>query len=115
MNDAYSINNIVIDDTTISAAVTVNWDSNVFTGHFPEFPIFPGALFIDISTEIIEIYKPKHQVKEIKNLKFLKPLLNESIQIEFRFKIEDCSIIIQCLEPNEKSILFKAEVITEPK
>jgi 3-hydroxymyristoyl/3-hydroxydecanoyl-(acyl carrier protein) dehydratase len=101
MNDAYSIIDFQDDGSQVTAEVKINWDSRVFQEHFPELPIFPGALLVQCITEIVALKYPNHPVVEVNNLKFLNPvlegleMLHVDLTIDSSGKLVGCSIVAQ--------------------
>ena len=73
-NSLYTITNR--DDNSIKILLT-NKEHPIFSAHFPEFPILPGFLQIDIAQELFNI-----KIKKIKKTKFLS-IIKPNDQIIF--------------------------------
>jgi len=57
---------------TITAALEVDADSELFSGHFPEQPVVPGACMLQTVKEILEdTFKAQLSLVKADNIKFL--------------------------------------------
>lgn len=62
-----------------SFAKTLDTEGDIFAGHYPHFPIFPGVLIYEAFSQAIRYYAKQHAlpiagVSRIKSLRFLKSL-----------------------------------------
>jgi 3-hydroxymyristoyl/3-hydroxydecanoyl-(acyl carrier protein) dehydratase len=101
MSDAYTFIDFQDDGSQVKAKIMINWDSKVFQEHFPELPIFPGALLVHCISELVALKYQNHQVVEVSNLKFLNPVLKglEMLHVDLILdssgKLLRCSILAQ--------------------
>lgn len=60
------------------ATVSINGRSTVFDGHFPDLPILPGVVMIDLIHELTaQSLKQPVRMTEASNIKFLQVILPE--------------------------------------
>lgn len=71
--------------------IKLNKNHFIYRAHFPNNPMTPGVIIMQIATELFEIItNSKLFLQKIKNIKFLaviNPQVNESVQFKFS-KIE---------------------------
>lgn len=111
MNEPYTIETIKKSGNDLTAYVSVNWDAEVFKGHFPEAPLFPGALLIKVSTEALRKACGHDSHFEIRDYKFLKPITNEYGQLILNFELKDGHYIIICKDSKMGSVIFKGKLL----
>jgi 3-hydroxymyristoyl/3-hydroxydecanoyl-(acyl carrier protein) dehydratase len=64
------------ENGTVLSKLEILWDSKIFAGHFPGFPILPGALMIDLSYKLCNAtIDTKGRSFEVKRIKFHNPVL----------------------------------------
>ena len=71
--------------------VELDQDHIIFKGHFPELPIVPGAIQVEMVRELAEsIFKKKIKLKEARSIKFIKMVLpSSSAQVEIVMVINE--------------------------
>lgn len=85
--------------------VKINPNHAIFKGHFPEFPIVPGAVLLQMLKELVEeTIGKKVKLKEAQNIKFIKMILpsnaskieislnlthGDNLLVKSEFKIEE--------------------------
>ena len=70
----------------------------IFTGHFPGYPIVPGACLVQIAQELLSVLVGSPaRFTSIRNLKFKQPITPD---IEVRYIFEENKIKIEDLEFN---------------
>ena len=93
INDFFSINSIKILEETIEANTRLNASHRIFNGHFPENPVTPGVVQIQMVKEILENALEKEcALKEVGRCKFLailNPNENSVITITIKYSVED--------------------------
>ena len=93
IKDFYTIQKLETTEGTISAHILLNPKHEVYKGHFPEQPVVPGVIQLQIVKEILE----KHLVQQlfiakVSNAKYLKintPENSEVLQITIQHKKTD--------------------------
>lgn len=76
MNDLFKITESKTNPAQSSYTIEVNSSHPVFLGHFPGFPVIPGAILIEIGHQLIAktIAKPIRFLSA-REIKFLKPII----------------------------------------
>jgi 3-hydroxymyristoyl/3-hydroxydecanoyl-(acyl carrier protein) dehydratase len=83
----------------------------VFAGHFPHYPIIPGALLLDAALQAIGAAMPDAAVQHLTNIKFFRPVgpgevLSLSVTrrddggVEFEWRCSDERIASGIVVPN---------------
>jgi 3-hydroxyacyl-[acyl-carrier-protein] dehydratase len=76
MEELYSITPGDVTENSWSFTVEFNTNHPLFDGHFPGFPIVPGAVLVQMVRELAEFQlKKKIRLKELTQVKFLKMVL----------------------------------------
>jgi len=93
-NDAlFKISKLEHQDGTISAALDINKDCDIFNGHFPGRPIVPGACMLQIIKEALEeALDTSVQLKKADHLKFISmidPGNTQSVDLDIAYKFVD--------------------------
>lgn len=88
---AYAVQSVKVDREarTVWAEGKVALDCEVLKDHFPQFPVLPGVLMLDLMKSISEKWDGKNlrvlSVKRVRFLNYLKP----GAQWEARMRAED--------------------------
>ncbi len=84
-----SIYKITKNNELLQTHLYLDKDFTGFSGHFPEFPVLPGAVILEIGKFLIEIYiKKEIRVIRIDNVKFSNIIMPEQ---EIIFKMKNIS------------------------
>jgi len=87
--------------STITTKVKLNKDHPIYNGHFPNNPITPGVIIIQIIKEIVEEYLDDlFFLKKIINVKYISPInptIHNLLIIEIYIQKEKDSIIVKSL------------------
>ena len=76
------------DKRHVYAKLKVNIDHPVFIGHFPDQPVVPGVLMIQMVSEILsEFINHEVNVRQIKNVKYIS-LINPTVHRVIEIKID---------------------------
>ena len=95
LNDFYTIGSIKTDPGKNHLEVQVNLDRDhlLFAGHFPDQPVVPGVVMIQMITEILsDSLQNNLELKELDRVKFLSlvdPAVHKILEIELTIKEED--------------------------
>ena len=106
----FRIAKIVHENGTIKAFFDVNFENEIFGGHFPGQPVVPGACLLQLIKEILEeaLEKPLRLKKAIQ-LKFINMVLpgdNELI-LELSYKLIANEISVTGKIANAEVVCFK--------
>ncbi|MBL4594304.1 MAG: 3-hydroxyacyl-ACP dehydratase [Flavobacteriales bacterium] len=88
INDFFTITELKNIDGTINATIKLNASHKIFDGHFPENPITPGVVQIQIIKELLDkVLERECTLKEIGRCKFLAILNpNEDGEVDITIK-----------------------------
>ena len=80
----YTILSIVFNDQLLQVEVKLKADHPIFDGHFPDVPVLPGVIMMQMVKELMEEQEGKSlRIKKVVNMKFLqklfKPLLKHCL------------------------------------
>ena len=103
IKDFYKVVEVVIDKLIIVATINLNTNHEVYKGHFPNQPIVPGVIQLQIIKEILENHIEK------------KLLMSDLIQVKYLIPIVPGNypqILISISQKNidEKSIRIDASI-----
>ncbi len=89
VNDFYTVLSIEAEYQQIQATINLNPDHQLYLGHFPEQPVVPGVMQLQILKEILEEQmQQKLQVYNISQVKFLNMIIpsNQLLQLSIIFQ-----------------------------
>lgn len=87
LNDFYTIKKIELIEDTLTGTIQLNARHAIFKGHFPDIPIVPGVVLMQIVKELLEEnYKVKLLLNDAKSAKFLD-FINPNQINELQFEI----------------------------
>lgn len=109
--DFYTINSFVFEDNALSASVKINPNHSIFSGHFPDNPITPGVVQIQIVKELLEKhYGEKLKMKEMGRCKFVAILNpNECEKLDFNIEVlsNEMPLKIKVVGKDDNTIYLK--------
>ncbi len=79
-----------------------------FVGHFPENPIVPGVMILDLVLEHLNQKFPDKKPSGFSHVKFLRPLIPEQIIYVTFTSISEQKVSFKCSE--EMDIYVKGEI-----
>ncbi|MCF8374250.1 MAG: 3-hydroxylacyl-ACP dehydratase [Bacteroidales bacterium] len=90
IKDFYKIEGIDHSDGQVSAHIKLNPDHEVYDGHFPDQPIVPGVIQLQIIKEILEeSLQQKLRLQFASNIKYLAmiiPSQSPMLEINIQYK-----------------------------
>jgi 3-hydroxyacyl-[acyl-carrier-protein] dehydratase len=93
----YTINRINEKDGELEANISINPSHKIFAGHFPDNPITPGVVQMEIIKEILSVHFARIlKLKTVDNCKFLallNPNANSDLIVKLKFLSYDESVI----------------------
>ena len=93
VNDFYTYRLIRQTDDVIEATITINPKHRIFDGHFPEYPLVPGVVQIQIIKEVAsQCLNGQLQLVQSKSIKFLamiSPLQVQELQLRIAYRFLD--------------------------
>ena len=108
----YIIDELIINDDSVKAKISLNSNHEIFKGHFPDMPILPGVCTLQIIKELLIKKINKNLIlTQGDNIKFtaiINPL--ETKNIEFDIKILSVTnefIAINCQVSGASVVVLK--------
>ncbi len=93
LDNYYEIQKETIDESKAIFHISLNSLHNVYKGHFPEFPLLPGAIQIELIQELLEKAIGKNvELKAAKNIKYLgmiNPFEHTLLTIDLQWNIKE--------------------------
>jgi len=73
--EIFRIHHLMVSDGRLEAFFTINTNAVIFTEHFPDFPIVPGACIVGFVFECIDkMDKPMRGLFSLQRVAFLEPI-----------------------------------------
>lgn len=105
-DNLYTVNGFSEKDGLLEAGISIHSNHAVFSGHFPDNPVTPGVVQIEIIKELLSVYYNRSlNLKSITNCKFLA-ILNPNIHPEVIVKIK-------CLLIEDGTIKISGSIVAE--
>ncbi len=113
----YIIEKKNISEDSAVYRIALNTKHSIYQGHFPKFPLLPGAIQIEIVQELLENALGESVLliaaKNIKYLGMINPLENSNLIIDLKWNIADTiklkATIKSTLEGNKTMLKYSAE------
>jgi len=113
LKDFYTITeyNYNQTDSTIIAQIQINTEHKIFQGHFPENPVVPGVMVLQIIKELLEKATEQNlmltSASQIKYLVMIIPERNRNICFAIQIKPENNQLKTNCVVSNETVVYVK--------
>ena len=111
LNDLYTISDLQEQEGTVTATVKLNADHAVFKGHFPDNPVTPGVVQLQIVKDLLELQLDKElnmlDMGRCKFLSVLDPRQHNSIQVSIVLKEVDGIYKVSATGAAEGQAFFK--------
>ena len=112
VNSLYSIISNELAPEHIVSGIKINEAHAMFEGHFPDAPVMPGVVQLQIVKEILEAHLERKLVmKTMRTCKFLEvlnPRKNPKVRIEIKYQQSEIIDIIATGEDDGK-VFFKMQ------
>jgi 3-hydroxyacyl-[acyl-carrier-protein] dehydratase len=113
-NDVFSIEKLTQEDGVIKATLSINPDSEILKGHFPNHPVVPGACMLQIAKEVLEsVLQTPVRLKKADQLKFMTMIDSantSSVELYISYKRnEDGSVTAAAKLTNADTVYFKLQ------
>ena len=90
LDNLYKIKNFDVTPETILAAISLDPDHTLFEGHFPNSPVLPGVVQLQIVKELLEKHLGRNvKMKSMRTSKFIQvinPKETPDVYIDIKFK-----------------------------
>lgn len=104
----------VCDNNIVVATFNPTNEHKYFTGHFPDFPIVPGVLLLEIAMKLVSKVKNVHRstikIKCFKKIRFHKPVFPDDM-VELHMSNKGNEFIVNAYR-NAESV-FDLIILTE--
>jgi 3-hydroxyacyl-[acyl-carrier-protein] dehydratase len=101
LNDFFTYKIISETPLLVNARVTINANHPLYKGHFPQQPVTPGVVLVEITRQILsDSLRKKLIMISAKEIKFISPVIPDQIKvIDFTidFSETDGTINANCL------------------
>ena len=112
VNSLYFITSNELTPESIVSEIRINEDHAIFKGHFPDAPVMPGVVQLQIVKEILEAHlERKLAMKAMRTCKFLEvlnPRKNANIRVGIKYTQSESLDVIATGEDNGK-VFFKMQ------
>ena len=89
LNDFFTIGDLIVENQTVRAVLTLNAAHDIFRGHFPVQPVVPGVCMIQMLSETLETVLRREirlaSADQIKFLSMIDPRKTNSVQVEMDY------------------------------
>ena len=115
LKDLYRIVKKSVDKYSFSVTILINPEHIVFKGHFPEQPVVPGVVQLQIVKELMEKHLDKKlMLNKVTQVKYLVPVIpDEEVEIivNISFKeIDEKEIKVDATLDANKTLFTKAKL-----
>lgn len=112
LNKLYTIQSSSSSESTISCEVLLNSSYPIFEGHFPDIPIVPGVVFLQMVKEIFENHLQMtlflEEAKSLKFLDFVNPKEIDKLEIKITYEpMETSNFKVQASITSDRTTHFK--------
>lgn len=112
MEEIYTIQKIIEQDSVLLARLNINAKHAVFKGHFPQQPVLPGVVQIGmIKTVLNKQFARNYQLESIKNAKYLAMVIpdeNRNLVLEVKYsEIEENALRVKAVLTAEERVFLK--------
>jgi 3-hydroxyacyl-[acyl-carrier-protein] dehydratase len=107
----YNIVHTEKNENILLAQVKLVIDHPIYKGHFPDQPVLPGIMQIEMIADLINHeLNTQYQLKKASNIKYLNMIIpnNETIVFEIKYSVqEDGDLKVNCVIKDENTIFTK--------
>lgn len=116
-NNLFKIKNQAITETKADFRIRFDSDNFVYKAHFPNNPITPGVLLIQIVAELLSFLKEKNfKIQSLINVKFTAPI-NPIIFPEVDFSLDlskrENAYYVKAIVKEKETVFAKISMVLE--
>ena len=101
LNDLYTYEIVQSEAECIFAKISFDSSHAVYKGHFPDQPVTPGVVLIEITRNVLaNMLQKSLQLVSAKELKFLNPIIpstNNIVDLKIDFTLTDGAYKVQAI------------------
>lgn len=109
--DLFRVAQQEVVENKLTAVVAINAENSLFDGHFPNNPVAPGVMQVQLIKELLEIHFQKElelqTMSRCKFLAILNPVKTPEIEVEIDFSLEDDQISAKATGKSSSEVFFK--------
>ena len=112
----YSVPNFSVSHERVEASILLNPKHQVYKGHFPEQPIVPGVIQVQLLRELLEqALNKKFIIKEVVSAKYLNIIIPDDklLVVELTFKPFEDGFKLNGVIKNDERIFCKVKMIVQ--
>lgn len=113
----YTVKKQELVDNSLNCVITINPNNSIFEGHFPDNPILPGVVQLQIIKELLEAELKKHLIlrkgSNIKYTSVIVPKQDQELQVIIGLTFIDNTIKVNTVIKNSESTFLKFKGIYE--
>lgn len=88
-----------VDDSTFEASVKINKTHEIFKGHFPNNPVTPGVVMLQILKNCVESHLNvpllMHKTSNVKFLALVNPEVDNVLNFNITFQYKNDTVIVK--------------------
>ncbi|WP_405573542.1 3-hydroxyacyl-ACP dehydratase [Winogradskyella sp. Asnod2-B02-A] len=108
----YKLDDLTVQDASVTAKITINKDHIVFQGHFPDNPVMPGVCMMQIIKEITEkIVEKQLFMQSASNIKFMaliNPFINPELELQLNIIETEEGYKVKNISKFENTVALKS-------
>ena len=107
----FELKSLTETEEAFQADVSLNPDHPVYKGHFPDQPVAPGVMLMNMCREVAEKALAKEvRIKTARSIKFVKvvdPTILQDLRLTMKFVDAEDSVRFQCVAKAGEDTYFK--------
>jgi 3-hydroxyacyl-[acyl-carrier-protein] dehydratase len=111
LNDFFSITQSTVTPSCIDVDIQLNANHIIYDGHFPDKPITPGVIQMQMIDELLKLNIHKKLnlffLKQCKFINILDPFENANLHINIQIEKQEKEIMVRAISCNEQKIFLK--------
>lgn len=111
VEDLFKIVSKTFEGNKLKAVVHINADNRLFEGHFPNNPVAPGVMQVQLVKELVELHFNKTvellSMSRCKFLAILNPVKTPEIEVEMDLTEDGDEIKVKAMGKAGEEVFFK--------